>query len=182
MTGNLLRIIGGVGVATASVLGAVVIAGGGESDGNRAERSPLPLSEVVLPADSTGSSDRRGNGQGGGSVEDHAASSGTSDAGDDSTGIDVDLEDSGGASPSNDLSSTRDSDSAQPGADGPAGPKGDTGPPGTPGADGSTGPAGMNGSQGEPGPAGPAGPPGPQAPRLAPPARRGRRVRRGLRA
>ena len=132
MTGNLLRIIGGVGVATASVLGAVVIAGGGESDGKRPDRSTLPLSEVVLPADSTGSSDRRGNGQGDNSVEDDAASSGTSDAGDDSTGIDVDLEESGGASPSNDFSSTRDSDHAQPGADGPAGPKGDTGPPGTP--------------------------------------------------
>ena len=56
MTGKLLRIIGGVGaaVATASVLGAVVIAGGGESDGKRPDRSALPLSEVVLPADEHG--------------------------------------------------------------------------------------------------------------------------------
>ena len=144
--------------------GAVVIAGGGESDGKRPDRSALPLSEVVLPADGTSSSDLRGNGQSGSSVEDDAASSGTNDAGDDSTEIDVDLEESGGASPSNDFSSAHDSGSAQPGADGPAGPKGNTGPPGAPGADGSTGPAGKNGSQGDPGPAGPPGPPGPPGP------------------
>jgi hypothetical protein len=132
MTGHLLRIIGGVGatIATASVVGTVVIAGGGANDSKGpADRSALPLSEVVLPASSRGSdpSDRRGTGagrQGDERVEDDAASSGTNDAGDDSMGIDVTLGgNSGTDSPSNQVSSTRNGDDAQPGADGPVGPR-----------------------------------------------------------